>query len=128
MNNSDIVEKYIKNHKKHFNKFILIQFIIDIIEIAVFVFAILKIMENKTAFLIVIPIILIIMMSTIMINIKINFGSFKKFSESSSIGREYLKAKNALDKCNPEDIRYSELKANFEQITNTIAEKIKYLE
>ncbi len=128
MNDLDIVEAFIITHKKRFKKFALTQLVIDIIEIAVLVFAILKTMDNENLFLVVTAIIVAIMMLTIMINIKINFGSFKKFSESGSIGKEYLNAKNALNKCSPENHKHSELNANFEQTINTLAEKIKAME
>ena len=128
MNNLEIVETFVKNYKKHFKKFALTQLVIDIIEIAVFVVAILKTTDEENLFLIVTVSMLAIMMLTVNINIKICFGSFKKFSESGIISREYTDAKKALDKCSTEAHNYSELKANFDRTINTLAEKLKNLE
>ena len=132
MTNKEIVENFIEAHDKKVKKFVLIQFIIDIVEVAVIVFGLLKVVDNRNSTIIFIVSALIVMMLTAIININLNFGSFKKFTDNSNIKGQYdnakaelEKVKKAFDKGNTDQDRYTSAEKEFEAVIDTLAEKIK---
>ncbi|MGN1202851.1 MAG: hypothetical protein ACI4RF_06100 [Eubacterium sp.] len=77
MTNKKIVENFIENHNKKLKRFILIQFIIDIVEVAAIVSIMLKVIDNLNSTIILIVAAIIVMMMAAIINIILNFGSLK---------------------------------------------------
>lgn len=132
MRNSEIVEEFIKTRKKQFTKFAIIQALLDIVEIAVAVYIILNIEKYEIDPLFLIIPFFIVFSLIIFMNIKVCFGSFKKFSYYGQINGDYYNAKQALAKVQKAstkgkatDTELSAAQKKFDETIDEIAEKIK---
>lgn len=132
MTNKKIVENFIENHNKKLKRFILIQFIIDIIEVAAIVSIMLKVIDNLNSTIILIVAAIIVMMMAAIINIILNFGSLKKFAVNGNIKGQYDNAKTELEKVKKsfdngktDRVQYLDAQKDFEAVIDTLAEKIK---
>jgi hypothetical protein len=98
MTNKEIVEQYIEKQKTLFKKFLLRQFIIDVVEIVILVFAILKTMDNTNLLYTVVAIVVVVMMFTVFLNIQTIYGGLRNFTNGSNILGKYNTAKEELTK------------------------------
>lgn len=92
MNTQEFVENYIQNVKTKLTKFFVAELILEAVEIAVFVFALIKLMDNDLYMYISIAVFVVCFNVTLLLNIKKLFGSFKEFSKASNIYRSYNEA------------------------------------
>lgn len=117
MNTQEYVEEYAKAHKSNFRKFFVTQLIIEIILVAVFVFSIIKFMNNSLYLNICIVVFVVLLEAAFFLNIKRVFGSFKRFAKSSSINKRYNDALKSFEANND--------KALFDEKLNELELMIK---
>ena len=132
MNSKEIVEGFIQKRTEKFKKFIISQVVLDIIEIAILVFALLKLMDTEYGVYAVIGIGAVVIFLTILINIKSQFGSLQNFANIGQISNLYNQEKEKFEKVQKEhklgkvdESALLEAQKSFEQSVEQIAEKIK---
>lgn len=118
MNTQKFVEDYVKSYKSKFLKFFVTELIFDVIEIAVFVFAIIKFMDNISYVYICIAVFAVVLNVTLFLNMKKFFGGFKEFVKDSNIYRSYSDAAVEFQKTNDQvvfDEKLSELELKIKE-------------
>lgn len=112
MNTQEFVEDYIQNVKTKLTKFFVAELILEAFEIAVFVLALIKLMDNEAYMYSSIAVFVVCFNVTLLLNIKKLFGSFKEFVKSSNIYRSYNEALKSFQNSNDKstfDQKLSEL-------------------
>lgn len=117
MNTQKFVEDYVKNHKKNFKKFVVSQFVIEIIEMAIFVFVLLKLVDNNEYVSVCVVFFIIIFNVSLFLNIKRIFGGFKAFINEMNINGKYETALKDFKKTNDQNA--------FDEILSKIELKIR---
>lgn len=98
MNTREFVEEYTENSGKKFKKFILTQLILDIVEIPIYIFILLKIIDNTNAVNISIIVFFVVFYASLMLNIRHYFGGLKAFLKDMSIRGKYTNALKEFEK------------------------------
>lgn len=118
MNTQEFVEDYVKAYKAKFFKFFVIQLILDVIEMAAFVFAVLQFIDNNLSYVYIsIAVFVVVLNATLYFNMRTFFGSFKEFVKGSNIYRSYNDA--------VKDFQNSNDKATFDEKLSELEQKIK---
>lgn len=132
MNSKEIVDSFVKGKSKKFKKFIISQLIADSVEIAILVFALLKLMDTEYGVYAVIGIGSVVIFLTILVNIKIHFGTMQTLANINQITSLYIQAKEEFKKIQKkhklgkvDESALLEAQKSFEQSVEQIAEKIK---
>lgn len=131
MSNREFVESFIEERKKRAIKFIAIQTVLDVaVAIAIGLIMARALDDGKS----IVPHILVLVLvitSTFSSQIRVNFGSFKKFMWQSNIFGSYNAAKDALERAQKENekgkISDTDLAATqkaFDEAIDEIAERI----
>ena len=98
MSNRETVENFIEERKKRAIKFIVIQSVLDIAAAIAIGFIIARALENGKSIVPHILVLVLVITSTFSSQIRVYFGSFKKFVWQSNIFGSYNTAKEALEK------------------------------
>lgn len=98
MNTREFVEAYTENSGKKFKRFILTQLILDIVEIPIYIFILLKIIDNTNAVNISIIVFFVVFYASLMLNIRHHFGGLKAFLKDMSIRGKYTNALKEFEK------------------------------
>lgn len=98
MNTREFVEDYVENSKKIFKRFILTQLILDIVEIPIYIFALLKLIDNTNAVYIATAVFFVVFYVSFLLNIKHHFGGLKAFLKDMSIRGKYTNALKEFEK------------------------------
>lgn len=103
MSSQEFAENYVKEYFSKFIKFLIIQLILDVAEIAVFVFLIIKFIDNSAYLYITIAAFIVILAATVFLNIRQCFGSFHAFVKDANIYNIYSNAVNDYKKTNDKE-------------------------
>lgn len=98
MHTQEVVENYVKNHKTKFKNFFIVQVIAEIVQITIFIFVLLKFIDNSTAINICVVTFIVVLEASIFLNIKFHFGNLKNFLKSMNINGIYSKASKEYQK------------------------------
>lgn len=117
MNTQEFVEQHVENFKPKFKRFFFTQLAADFVEIIIFVYTLLKFIDNQKAIYICIAVFIVVLELTFFINVKRNFGSLKKFFKESNISGRY--------KALLEEYKTTDNKAIFDQAISELETAIK---
>lgn len=123
MGTQKFVADYVKNHKKNFKKFFVSQFIIEIIEMAIFVFALLKLIDNTEYITVCVVSFIVILNVSLFLNTKRIFGGFKAFINEMNINGKYETALKDFKKTNDQnafDETLSEIELKIRESSTSI--------
>lgn len=98
MNTREFVEEYIENSGKKFKRFILTQLILDIVEIPIYIFALLKLIDNTNAVYISTAVFFVVFYASLMLNIRHHFGGLKAYAREMNIRGKYTNALKEFEK------------------------------
>ena len=98
MNTREFVEAYTENSGKKFRRFILTQLILDIVEIPIYIFILLKIIDNTNAVNISIIVFFVVFYASLMLNIRHHFGGLKAYAREMNIRGKYTNALKEFEK------------------------------
>lgn len=114
MNTQEFVGKYVGECYAKIIKFIIVQLILDFLEIAVFVFMLIKDINEQGNLYVTIGAFIVVLMVTALLNVKLSFGGFKNFVKNVNLYRKYSDAVIEFQKTNDKetfDQALSELEA-----------------
>lgn len=123
MDTQKFVADYVKNHKKNLKKFFVSQFIIEIIEMAIFVFALLKLIDNTEYITVCVVSFIVILNVSLFLNTKRIFGGFKAFINEMNINGKYETALKDFKKTNDQnafDETLSEIEVKIRESSTSI--------
>lgn len=92
MNTREFVEAYTENSGKKFKRFILTQLILDIVEIPIYIFILLKIIDNTNAVYIATAVFFVVFYASFLLNIRHHFGGLKAYVREMNIRGKYTNA------------------------------------
>lgn len=98
MNTREFVEAYTENSGKKFKRFIITQLILDIVEIPIYIFALLKLIDNTNAVYIATAVFFVVFYVSFLLNIKHHFGGLKAYVREMNIRGKYTNALNEFEK------------------------------